>query len=173
MPQTDNHPFTWGKILHSWKQRGRALMSRPKPAVLWAENRPSRRFDPERPQSDPAGSRWGQNPWLFHEDAFRYIFSSPSLLQKKHITLFFIVKSKKFNLTEQTKLIWDEIYFGPNLFCYFYGSLREFHNFIIIRPNPKCVRPEQTSTERTPTLTVAQNSGESGVFTSKSQQLSN
>lgn len=173
MPQTDNHPFTWGKILHSWKQRGRALMFRPKPAVLWAENRPSRRFDPERPQSDPAGNRWGQNPWLCHEDAFRYIFSSPSLLQKKHITLFSIqgktffflfwkVKSKKFNLTEQTKLIWDEIY-----------SLREFHNFIIIRPNPKCVRPEQTSTERTPTLTVAQNSGESGVFTSKSQQLSN
>lgn len=110
-----------------------------------------------------------QQPFSASEETYYIILYTG----KNFFFLFWKVKSKKFNLTEQTKLIWDEIYFGPNLFCYFYGSLREFHNFIIIRPNPKCVRPEQTSTERTPTLTVAQNSGESGVFTSKSQQLSN
>lgn len=52
-----------------------------------------------------------------------------SLYREKLFFFFWKVKSKKFNLTEQTKLIWDEIYFGPNLFCYFLWFIERISQF--------------------------------------------
>lgn len=60
MPQTDNHPVTRNNVLHWWQNRGSALMQQSKPAVLWAQNWPSRCFNPERSASDSGGNRWGQ-----------------------------------------------------------------------------------------------------------------
>lgn len=60
VPQADNHPVTWGKKFHSWRTRRRAVVWQPKAAVLWAENRPLWRVDPERLPGDSRRNRWGK-----------------------------------------------------------------------------------------------------------------